>query len=75
MTSNQLVFCKLVRARYLRVYIQWSPSNLDAIGPEESVPIREVSLFQSTHMWYIQGEEETVCDVIVTSSIYRKTFC
>ena len=26
--------------------IQWNPSNLDTIGPEESVLIREVSLFQ-----------------------------
>ena len=28
------------------VYIQWNPSNPDTIGPEESVLIREVSLFQ-----------------------------
>ena len=26
--------------------MQWNPSNLDTIGPEESVLIREVSLFQ-----------------------------
>ena len=26
--------------------IQWNPSNTDAIGPEESVLIREVSLLQ-----------------------------
>ena len=27
-------------------YIQWNPSNPDTTGPEESVLIREVSLFQ-----------------------------
>ena len=36
--------------------IQWNPSNPDTIGPEESVLIREVSLFQglkSTQTWYL----------------------
>ena len=37
--------------------IQWNPSNPDTIGPEKSVLIREVSLFQGlkgTHTWYIE---------------------
>ena len=36
------------------IHVQWNPSNLDTIGPEESVLIREVSLFQalkSTQTW------------------------
>ena len=38
------------------LYIQWNSSNLDTIGPEESVLISEVSLFQglkSTQTWYL----------------------
>ena len=44
-------------------FIQWNPSNPNTIGSEESVLIREVSLFQglkSTQTWYILGEEECV---------------
>ena len=46
----------------LQTVIQWNPSNPDTIGPEESVLIREVSLFQglkSTHTWYL-GDEKCV---------------
>ena len=39
--------------------VQWNTSNLDTIGPEESVLISEVSLFQEyTNM--VLGEEESV---------------
>ena len=43
--------------------LQWNPSNPDTIGPEESVLIREVSLFQglkSTHTWYL-GKKKVSC--------------
>ena len=42
--------------------LQWSLFNPDTIGPEESVLIREVSLFQGlkgTQSWYILREEES----------------
>ena len=43
--------------------ILWNPSNPDTIGPEESVLIREVSLFQglkSTQTWYL-GRKKVSC--------------
>ena len=43
--------------------IQWNPSNLDAIGPEESVLISEVSIFRgvkSTQTWYL-GMKKVSC--------------
>ena len=43
--------------------MQWNPSNLDTIGPEESVLIREVSLFRrlkSTRTWYL-GRKKVSC--------------
>ena len=39
------------------IIIQWKASNLDTIGPEESLLIREVSLFQGLKVF---GEEESV---------------
>ena len=41
------VSCMYVCMYYMHVYtLQWNPSNPDTIGPEESVLIREVPLFQ-----------------------------
>ena len=40
------------------IEVQWNPSNLDTIGTEEGVLIREVSLFQGLKM--VLGEEESV---------------
>ena len=49
---------------HTRVYfvlpIQWNSSNPDTIGPEESVLIRDVSLFQglkSTQTWDLGGRK------------------
>ena len=45
---------RVVNGTPLEVYVQWNPSNPDTIGPEKSVLIREVSLFQglkSTQIW------------------------
>ena len=45
------------------VHVQWNPSNPDTIGPEESVLIREVSLFQrwkSTQTWNL-GKKKVSC--------------
>ena len=47
---------------YMYRHVLWNPSNPDTTGPEESVQISEVSLFQglkSTQTWYL-GEEESV---------------
>ena len=44
-------------------HVQWNSSNLDTIGPEESVLISEVSLFQgfkSTQTWYL-GRKKVSC--------------
>ena len=40
--------------------LQWNSSNLDTIGPEESVLISEVSLFQglkNTQTWYLKRKK------------------
>ena len=45
---------------YVCYNIQWNPSNLDTIGPEESVLIREVSIFQglkSTQTWHLERKK------------------
>ena len=53
------------------MYVQWSPSNPDTSGPEESVLIREVSLFQGlTNM--VLGEEE--CVLFREVSLFRGVF-
>ena len=46
-----------------RVGLQWNLSKPDTIGPEESVPIKEVSLFQRlkcTQALYL-GREHVSC--------------
>ena len=48
---------------YMYICIQWNPSNPDTIGPEKSVLISEVSLFQglkSTHTWNL-GRKNVSC--------------
>ena len=48
---------------YIHVHVQWNPYNPDTVGPEESVLIREVSLFQglkSTQTWYL-GRKKVSC--------------
>ena len=54
--------CSLVKEH---THVQWNPSiySPDTIGPEESVLIREVSLFQglkSTQTWYL-GRKKVSC--------------
>ena len=52
-----------VQSMHEQLRVQWNPSKLDAIGPEESVLIREVSLFQglkSTQIWYL-GRKKVSC--------------
>ena len=39
--------------RISTMYMQWNPCDLDTIGPEESVLIREVSRLKSTQTWYL----------------------
>ena len=37
---------------YVRMYIQWNPSNPDTLGPEMTVLIIEMSSFQGLKMYY-----------------------
>ena len=43
---NPVPVMKLVEVYTLYMWLQWNSSNPDTIGPEESVLISEVSLFQ-----------------------------
>ena len=45
-TTHQYTYMYIIYICTCNVHVQWNLSNPDTIGPEESVLIKEVSLFQ-----------------------------